>query len=214
MTRIVPSTVLTVAALALVVPAAQARTSNEGFVSPSVQSTQDANYGTNVSPSVQSTQDANYGTNVSPSVQSTQDADANYVAKVESAGITTGDKPLANPVQLPETLGVGLLHASTVHVPIDRIPTTPVAVPDSSGNGFDWTAAAIGASVSGILMLMLASGAGFRRARACRLSRRNATEEGARSEPSIGRAPSSVRLRPADTGRTLAGCSRASPTAG
>ena len=145
MTRIVPSTVLTVAALALVVPAAQARTSNEGFVSPSVQSTQDANYGTSVSPSVQSTQDANYG------------------AKVESAGITTGDKPLANPVQLPQTLGVGLLHASTVHVPIDKIPTTPVAVPDSSGNRFDWTAAAIGAGITGILMLMLASGAGFRR---------------------------------------------------
>jgi hypothetical protein len=145
MTRIVPSTVLTVAALALVVPAAQAKTSGEGFVSPSVQSTQDANYGTNVSPSVQSTQDANYG------------------AKVESAGITTGDKPLANPVQLPQTLGVGLLHASTVHVPIDKIPTTPVAVPDSSGNGFDWTAAAIGAGITGILMLMLASGAGFRR---------------------------------------------------
>ena len=145
MTRIVPSTVLTVAALALVVPAAQARTSSEGSVSPSVQSTQDANYGTNVSPSVQSTQDANYG------------------AKVESAGITTGDKPLANPVQLPDTLGVGLMHATTVHVPIDKIPTTPVAVPDSSGNGFDWTAAAIGAGITSILMLMLASGAGFRR---------------------------------------------------
>ena len=147
MTRIVPSTVLTLAALALVVPAAQARTSNEGFVSPSVQSTQDANY----------------GTNVSPSVQSTQDADANYGAKVESAGIATGDKPLANPVQLPQTLGIGLLHASTVHVPIDKIPTAPVTVPDSSGNGFDWTAAAIGAGITGILMLMLASGAGFRR---------------------------------------------------
>jgi hypothetical protein len=145
MTRIVPSTVLTVAALALVVPAAQARTSSEGSVSPSVQSTQDANYGTNVSPSVQSTQDANYG------------------AKVEPAGITTGDKPLANPVQLPETLGAGLMHASTVHVPIDKIPTTPVAVPDSSGNGFDWTAAAIGAGITSILMLMLAGGAGFRR---------------------------------------------------
>jgi hypothetical protein len=110
---------------------------------------------------VQSTQDANYGTNVSPSVQSTQDA--NYGAKVESAGITTGDKPLANPVQLPDTLGVGLMHATTVHVPIDKIPTTPVAVPDSSGNGFDWTAAAIGAGITSILMLMLASGAGFRR---------------------------------------------------
>ncbi len=129
MTRIVPSTVLTVAALALVVPAAQARTSSEGFVSPSVQSTQDANYGT----------------------------------KVESAGITTGDKPLANPVQLPQTLGVGLMHATTVHVPIDKIPAAPVTVPDSSGNGFDWTAAAIGAGITGILMLMLASGAGFRR---------------------------------------------------
>ncbi len=147
MTRIVPSTVLTVAALALVVPAAQARTSSEGFVSPSVQSTQDANY----------------GTNVSPSVQSTQDADANYGTTVESAGITTGDKPLANPVQLPQTFGVGLMHATTVHVPIDKIPAAPVTVPDSSGNGFDWTAAAIGAGITGILMLMLASGAGFRR---------------------------------------------------
>jgi len=145
MTRIVPSTVLTVAALALVVPAAQARTSSEGFASPSVQSTQDANYGSSVSPSVQSTQDANYG------------------AKVESAGITTGDRPLANPVQLPETLGAGLMHASTVHVPISKIPTTPVAVPDSSGNGFDWTAAAIGAGITGFIMLMLASGVGFRR---------------------------------------------------
>lgn len=147
MTRIVPSTVLTLAALALIVPAAQARTTSEGSVSPSVQSTQDANY----------------GTNVSPSVQSTQDAAANYGAKVESAGITTGDQPLANPVQLPQTLGIGLLHASTVHVPIDKIPTAPVTVPDSSGNGFDWTAAAIGAGITSILMLMLATGAGFRR---------------------------------------------------
>ena len=147
MTRIVPSTVLTLAALALIVPAAQARTTSEGSVSPSVQSTQDANY----------------GTNVSPSVQSTQDADANYGAKVESAGITTGDQPLANPVQLPQTLGIGLLHASTVHVPIDKIPTTPVAVPSSSGNGFDWTAAAIGAGIAGLAMLTLAAGFGFRR---------------------------------------------------
>ena len=66
-------------------------------------------------------------------------------------------------MQLPQTLGAGLLHASTVQVPIDKIPTTPVAVPDSSGNGFDWTAAAIGAGITSILMLMLASGAGFRR---------------------------------------------------
>lgn len=133
-TRIIPTTVVALAALALVSPAAQAKLESGQFGGSGV-----------VSPSVQSTQDANYG------------------AKVESAGITTGDKPLANPVQLPQTLGVGLLHASTVHVPIDKIPTTPVAVPDSSGNGFDWTAAAIGAGITGILMLMLASGAGFRR---------------------------------------------------
>lgn len=134
MTRLVPSTVLAVAALAFVAPVSQAR--------PLIAQSGGVEY---ANPSVQSTQDVNYG------------------KSADSATVTTGDKPLANPVQLPQTLGVGVMHASTVHVPIDKIPTTPVAVPDSSGNGFDWTAAAIGAGVSGILMLMLASGAGFRR---------------------------------------------------
>jgi hypothetical protein len=120
MTRIVPTTVLTVAALALAAPVAQAKpliTPSGGttFANPSVQSTQDFN---------------NYSTQ-------------RVHRDVGSVVVTTGDKPLANPVQLPTT--------------------TPVTVPDSSGNGFDWTAAAIGASGSGILMLMLAAGVGFRR---------------------------------------------------
>ncbi len=115
MTRIVPTIVLTVAALALVAPAAQAR--------PVIA----ASGGT---------------TFANPSVHSTQDWAAHRGTQVHSVVVTTGDTPLANPVQLP---------------------TTAVNVPDSPGNGFDWTAAAIGASVSGILMLMLAAGVGFRR---------------------------------------------------
>jgi hypothetical protein len=113
--RIVPTTVLTIAALALVAPAAQARPTGPFGESPIVK----------------------------------------------SVVVTTGDKPLANPVQLPQTLGAGLLHASTVQKPVS--PTTPVAVPDSPSNGFDWTAAAIGAGAVGILMLMLAAGVTFRR---------------------------------------------------
>jgi hypothetical protein len=119
MTRIVPTTVLTVAALALVVPAAQAK--------PVIAPSGGATY---ASPSVQSTQDFNN--------YSTQRVHRDVGPVV----ITAGDTPLANPVQLP---------------------TTPVNVPDSSGNGFDWTAAAIGAALGGIVMLMLAGGAGFRR---------------------------------------------------
>jgi len=148
MTRIVPTTVLTIAALALVAPAAQAKPSaftsgGTAYANPSVQSTQDANYGTSyVSPSVQSTQDANYG-------------------KVNSVAVTTGDTPLANPVQLPQNLSAGLIHASTVPSHVDS--QRPVNVPDSSGNGFDWTAAAIGAGLAGILMLMLGAGVGSRR---------------------------------------------------
>jgi hypothetical protein len=119
MTRIVPTIALTVAALALVAPAAQARpligpSGGTTFANSSVQSTQDFN---------------NY---------STQRVHRDAGAVV----ITTGDTPLANPVQLP---------------------TTPVNVPDSSANGFDWTAAAIGATLGGILVLMLATGVGFRR---------------------------------------------------
>jgi hypothetical protein len=137
--RIVPTTVLTAAVLALAAPVAQAKP----FIAPSG------------------------GTFANSSVQSTQDFKT-YNSQVAhrdtgSVAVTAGDKPLANPVQLPENLSAGLMHASTVHVPIDRIPTTPVAAPDSSGNGFDWTAAAIGAGLSGILMLMLAAGVGLRR---------------------------------------------------
>ena len=58
-----------------------------------------------------------------------------------SVVVTTGDMPLANPVQLPST-------------PVNAT---------GSGNGFDWTAAAIGAAIAGILVLMLAAGVGFRR---------------------------------------------------
>ncbi len=148
-TRIVPTTVLTIAALALVAPAAQAKPSaftsgGTAYANPSVQSTQDANYGTTyANPSVQSTQDVNYGTHV------------------RSVVVTTGDMPLANPVKGSETLGVGLMHASTVPSHVDS--QRPVAVPASPSNGFDWTAAAIGAGLVSILMLMLAAGVGFRR---------------------------------------------------
>ena len=134
MTRIVPTTVLTVAALALAAPAAQAKPMAAGL--------------------------GGGPKSVSPVVQSIQAAQADK--QVKSVVVTTGDKPLANPVQLPQTLGTGLMHASTVHVPVDKI-STPVTAPDSSGNGFDWTAAAIGAGLSGILMLTLAAGIGFRR---------------------------------------------------
>jgi hypothetical protein len=138
--RIIPTTVLTAAVLALAAPVAQAKP----FIEQSG--------GTSANPSVQSTQDFNtYGTQ-----RVHRDGGSGVV-------ITTGDTPLANPVQLPENLGAGLMHASTVHVAIDKVPTTPVATPDSSGNGFDWTAAAIGAGLGSILMLMLAGGVGLRR---------------------------------------------------
>ena len=62
---------------------------------------------------------------------------------------------------LPQTLGVGVMHASTVpqHIESQR----PVSVPASPSNGFDWTAAAIGAGLGGLLMLGLAAGIGSRR---------------------------------------------------
>jgi hypothetical protein len=55
------------------------------------------------------------------------------------------------------------MHASTVHPPVDTISKTPVNVPDSPGNGFDWTAAGIGAGLVGFLMLTIVAGYGFRR---------------------------------------------------
>ena len=112
--RIVPTTVLAATALALAAPGAQAKP----FVAPSG--------GPN---------------DVSPIVQSIQAANAEKQAR--GVVVTTGDTPLANPVQLPTT--------------------TAVVTPDSSGNGFDWSAAAIGAGLGGILMVMLAAGVGFRR---------------------------------------------------
>ena len=138
-TRIVPTTVLTVAALALVAPAAQAKP----LAGPN---------GT-----VVITSDG--PNDVSPIVRSVQAAHRD--AKIGAVVVTTGDKPLANPVQGSQTLGVGLMHASTVPSHIDS--QRPVAVPASPSNGFDWTAAAIGAGLVSILMLMLAAGVGFRR---------------------------------------------------
>jgi hypothetical protein len=111
--RIVPTTVLTAAALALAAPGAQAKP----LIAPSG--------GPN---------------DVSPIVQSIHAANAEKQAK--TVVVTTADKPLANPVQLPAT--------------------TVVRVPESS-DSFDWTAAAIGAGLGSILMLMLAGGAGLRR---------------------------------------------------
>jgi hypothetical protein len=137
-TRIVPTAILTVAALALVAPAAQAKP----LIAPSgpVATSGGSN---DVSPIVRSVQAAHAGT------------------KIRTVAVTTGDTPLKNPVKGPETLGVGLMHASTVPSHIDS--KRPVAVPASPSNGFDWTAAAIGAGLVSILMLMLAAGVGFRR---------------------------------------------------
>jgi hypothetical protein len=114
LSRIVPTTVLTAAALALAAPGAQAKP----LIAPSG--------GPN---------------DVSPIVQSIQAANAEKQAK--TVVVTTADKPLPNPVELP---------ASTV-----------ASVPESSGDSFDWTAAAIGAGLGGIVMLMLAGGFGVRR---------------------------------------------------
>jgi hypothetical protein len=133
MTRIVPTTVLTVAALALAAPVAQAKP----LIAPSG--------GPNdVRPVVQSIQAAQ-AENVSPIVQSVHAA---QVEKHRGVVVTTGDFPLANPAPQPQIL---------------KIRPTPVATPDSSGSSFDWTAAAVGAGLGGIVMLMLAGGVGFRR---------------------------------------------------
>jgi hypothetical protein len=128
MTRIVPTTVLTVAALALAAPMAQAKP----VLGPSG--------GPN---------------DVSPIVQSIQ------AAQADAGTLVVHDTPLKNPVQISPTLSTGLIHASTVPSNVDS--GRPVSVPASPSNGFDWTAAAIGASLGGILVLMLAAGVGFRR---------------------------------------------------
>ena len=135
-TRIVPTAVLTVAALALVAPAAQAKPVG----GPS---------GIVVAPSG--------GPNdVSPIVQSIQ------AAKANAGQLIVHDTPLKNPVKISPTLSTGLMHASTV-VPTHADSQRPIEVPASPSNGFDWTAAAIGAGLVGILMLMLGAGVGFRR---------------------------------------------------
>ena len=139
-TRIVPTTVLTVAVLALVAPVAQARPLIErsgatAFANPSVQSTQDFN--------TYSTQRAHRdaGSGILVRVPEHLSAGWRVHRALGSVVVTTGDRPLANPVQLP---------------------STPVNAPNSE-NGFDWTAAAIGAALAGTLVLMLAVGVGFRR---------------------------------------------------
>jgi hypothetical protein len=142
MTRIVPTILLSATALALAAPVAQAKP----LIAPSGGTA-------DVSPSVQSTRVFKvYG---SPLVH----RDAGSVV------VTTGDMPLKNPVKgsegvgalhrNSETLGAGFVHASSVAV--------PAAVPVSPSNGFDWTAAALGAGLASILLLMLGIGAGFRR---------------------------------------------------
>jgi hypothetical protein len=115
-TRIVPTTVLTVAVLALVAPAAQAKP----LIAPSG--------GTSTNSSVQS-------------VRHPENLSAGWRVHraLGSVVVTTGDTPLPNPV---------------------RLPSTPVNA-SNSGNGLD-TAAAIGAALAGILV-MLAVGVGLRR---------------------------------------------------
>jgi hypothetical protein len=139
-TRIVPTTVLTVAALALAAPVAQAK--------PVIAPTGGPNDQT---PSV--VVPTGGPNDVSPIVRSIHAANANAVRDI------VHDTPLKNPVKTPSTLGVGLMHASTVQSPVDS--GRRVAVPAS--DGFDWTAAAIGAGLGGILMVMLAAGVSFRR---------------------------------------------------
>jgi hypothetical protein len=142
--RIVPTIVLAATALALAAPVAQAKP----YITPSGGTAY-----VYVSPSVQSTRVFRvYGSHL--------------VHRDAGSGVvTTGDMPLKNPVKgserigalhrNSETLGAGFVHASSVAV--------PAAVPASPSNGFDWTAAALGAGLASILLLMLGVGVGFRR---------------------------------------------------
>jgi hypothetical protein len=137
LTRIVPTTVLVIAAVALAAPVAQAKPlsgqfGRSAFVSPGVQSTQDTNHGTT------------------------------------GVVITTADKPLANPVRLPDNLNAALLHAGLEPGSFQQASpqtTAVVAVPDTSGSGIDWTAAAIGSGLVGILLLTIVTGFGYRNRR-------------------------------------------------
>ena len=122
--RIVPTIALIATALTLAAPVAQAKP----YIAPSGGTA-------HVSPSVQSTRVFRvYGPHM-------------IHRDAGSGVVTTGDMPLANPVQLPA---------------IDKSRPAPVNAPDSE-SGFDWTAAALGAGLAGILVLMLAAGVGFRR---------------------------------------------------
>jgi hypothetical protein len=55
-----------------------------------------------------------------------------------------------------------LMPSSTLDLAPATSPT-PVNLADSSEKGFDWTAAAIGAALGGLLTLVLTAGIGFRR---------------------------------------------------
>jgi hypothetical protein len=153
-TRIVPTTVLTVAVLALAAPVAQARP----FIEPSGGTTL-------ANPSVQSTQDFN----TYSSQRAHRDAGLSAGWRVHralgSVVVTTGDMPLKNPVKGSETLG--MLHRNSEALGAGFVQASsgavPAAVPASPSGGFDWTAAALGAGLASILLLMLGVGVGFRR---------------------------------------------------
>jgi hypothetical protein len=133
-TRIVPATAIAAAALALAAPVAQAKP----LIAPSG--------GPNDPTSV---------------VKAIQAADAEKQAGVV---ITTGDMPLANPVHLPQNLNAGLMHAQLAPGSVQPATvTTAVTVPETSGKDVDWTAAAIGSALVGILLLSIVAGFGFRR---------------------------------------------------
>ena len=94
------------------------------------------------------------------------------VKAAKDQAVAPGATPLTipNPVQLSKNMGVAHVSSETMSGGLARSSTASVAVhsasisvPDSSGSGFDWTAAAIGAALGGMLMLVLAAGVGFRR---------------------------------------------------
>jgi hypothetical protein len=153
-TRIVPTTVLTVTVLALAAPVAQAKP----FIEPSGGTTF-------ANPSVQSTQDFNSYSTQRVHRDAGLSAGWRVHRALGSVAVTTGDTRLKNPVKGSESLGArhrnseilgaGLAHASSGAV--------PAAVPASRSDGFDWTAAALGAGLASILLLMLGVGVGFRR---------------------------------------------------
>jgi len=139
-TRIVPTTILTAAALALAAPAAQAMPTAQTHSGTSLGATRLADSARDF---------PTRGPVVSPGLS--HGADKVTVAR---------DFPLPNPVKTPATIGTGLIHSSTVQAQIGL--GRSVSAPDTS-SGFNWTAASIGAAMGGVLMLVLAAGAGIRR---------------------------------------------------